>query len=149
VLSITTIKVNSMKFLPLLLCLQTLSQASAASNDTPLFPLPAVDFSDLSVLDELAVSTVANALTTGMYQLHYLLATICCCRARYASLLFSSSSPSSSPSGCAADHRNPALRRRTHQGPPARRRLPPRRPLCPLCEHGRQQAPRLHCRRHL
>jgi hypothetical protein len=39
----------------------------AASGKIPLFPLTVVDFSDLSVLDEQAVSTVANALTTGEY----------------------------------------------------------------------------------
>lgn len=54
-----------MMFLALLLTLQAFSEASEVKSQVPLFPLPAVDFSDLSVLDELAVSTVANALTTG------------------------------------------------------------------------------------
>ena len=51
------------------------SSSASQSNDSsenikrrsriPLFPLTAVAYADLTVLDELAVSTVANALTTG------------------------------------------------------------------------------------
>mmetsp|Transcript_1659 Transcript_1659/g.2921 ORF Transcript_1659/g.2921 Transcript_1659/m.2921 type:complete len:790 (+) Transcript_1659:117-2486(+) len=38
--------------------------AKSAATSIPLFSLPAVDYADLTVQDELAISSVANALTT-------------------------------------------------------------------------------------
>ena len=58
--------VSMMKYASLIvLCVQAIVHSSAAS--IPLFPLPAVDFADLTVQDERALSLVANALTTGIF----------------------------------------------------------------------------------
>ena len=42
-----------------------LAERNVNAASIPLFALPEVQFSDLSVREELAVSSVANALTTG------------------------------------------------------------------------------------
>ena len=42
--------------------------SSAPVKKAPRFSLPEVHHDDLSVLDELAVSAVANALTTGKFE---------------------------------------------------------------------------------
>mgnify|MGYP005998548431 CR=1 FL=1 len=55
----------------LLLCLQCQLVKIVTAADVPLFSLPEVDFSDLTVQDELAVSSVANALTTGTMTMLY------------------------------------------------------------------------------